>query len=155
MQNQNTLLLVEDESVEAAARAKRLSAAGYLVTVVSSGEAAVESIQNRPEDFDLILMDIFLGDGIDGAEAARRILAVRDLPIVFLSARADPELIERTERIGSYGYVDKDTDEALLLASIRMALRLYKANSRLARSEKDYRQLFDNMIAGFASHRMI
>ena len=66
------ILLVEDEALIAMAVQKQLSVLEYCVDVVSSGEQAVEFISSNTNT-DLILMDINLGPGIDGTEAAARI----------------------------------------------------------------------------------
>ncbi len=163
MQEQNkTLLLVEDEAVIALAEVMQLKKAGYAVIHVETGEAAVETVDRDPAAIDLILMDIDLGAGIDGTEAAEQILSRHDLPLVFLSSHAEAEYVERTDRITSYGYVLKNSGEMVLLRSITMAFRLHDANQRLkagnerlAASERRYHQLFENLTAGFALHQMV
>ena len=57
---------------------------------------------------DLILMDIDLGKGMDGTEAAQIILHNREIPIVFLSNHTEKEIVNKTEKITSYGYVVKN-----------------------------------------------
>jgi DNA-binding NarL/FixJ family response regulator len=70
-------------------------------------------------------MDVDLGEGMDGTEAAKRILADRTIPVVFLSSHTEREVVQKTEGITSYGYVVKHSGETVLMASIRMAFRLY------------------------------
>lgn len=125
-----TILLVEDDAILALAGKDRLEQAGYAVLTASRGEAAVELATGRPE-VALVLMDIDLGHGMDGAEAARRIIAQRDVPVLFLSSHTEPEVVERTEQISSYGYVVKDSGEVVLEASIRMAFRLHAEKLRV------------------------
>jgi DNA-binding NarL/FixJ family response regulator len=62
-------------------------------------------------NIDLILMDIDLGGGIDGAKAAEEILKDFYIPILFLSAHTEKEIVEKTEKITSYGYVVKSADD--------------------------------------------
>ena len=83
--NQKTILLVEDESLIALTEKEDLEDYGYRVLTANSGEKAVEVFRKNPS-IDLILMDINLGTGIDGTEAAITILEERDIPIVFLSS---------------------------------------------------------------------
>lgn len=156
------LLLVEDEPIVALAGKRQLQRAGYRVVHVQSGEKAIEAIRRADPWIDLVLMDIDLGPGIDGTEAAREILTVRDLPIVFLSSHTEREYVEKTDQISSYGYVAKNSGEMVLLRSITMAFRLFEANRKLkasyeeiSRSERRYRSLFENLNAGFALHQMI
>jgi two-component system, sensor histidine kinase PdtaS len=124
--SQRTILLVEDEAVIAMAEAKMLKRNGYAVHTANSGSTAVEAVRGG-EVIDLVLMDLDLGKGMDGAEAAERILDAKNLPVLFLSNHTEPEVVERTERIASYGYVVKNSGETVLIASIKMAFRLFEA----------------------------
>ncbi|HRZ90928.1 MAG TPA: response regulator, partial [Spirochaetia bacterium] len=88
------ILLVEDEALISAATSRTLQRFGFTVRTAPTGERAVEAVDTDP-GIDLVLMDIDLGPGIDGAEAARRILRIRDLPLVFHSAHTEPEVVEK------------------------------------------------------------
>ncbi|MFW5808691.1 MAG: PAS domain S-box protein, partial [Spirochaetota bacterium] len=118
-------LLVEDEPVTAAYQKQALVSHGYSVSTVSTGEDAVSYIETHPQ-CDLILMDIDLGDGMDGTEAAGIILSRRNTPLVFLTSHTEPEIVNRTEKITSYGYVVKNAGIIVLDASIKMAFRLFE-----------------------------
>ena len=128
--DRKTILIVEDEAIIALATRAILEKNGYSVLVVYSGRKAVETVESKP-GIDLILMDIDLGRGMDGTEAAERILLNRDVPVLFLSSHTETEIVERTEKITSYGYVVKNTGETVLLASIRMAFRLHDAQVKI------------------------
>lgn len=141
------ILLVEDEPLVAMSEKRQLGKYGYVVRTVATGEAAVEVAQ-RSSDIDLILMDIDLGEGIDGTQAAETILKNCDIPIVFLSSHTEPEVVEKTERITSYGYVVKSSSITVLDASIKMAFRLFESR-RLADDT------FTHSINGFCVHRAI
>ena len=125
------ILLVEDEAIIALSESKKLAGAGYSVIHATSGEKAFELFQADPGYFDLILMDIDLGPGIDGTETARRILRKHDVPIVFLSSHMEPEIVEKTEMITNYGYVVKSSVFTVLDASIKMAFKLFDAQKKL------------------------
>jgi len=127
---QKTILLVEDEALIAMAERRTLAAEGYTVITVSSGEDAIAEI-DQTESIDLVVMDIDLGPGIDGTEAAERILTRHVVPVVFLSSHTDPEVVKKTEGITSYGYIVKNSGDTVLLASIRMAFRLHEAHARI------------------------
>ncbi|NBC28529.1 MAG: PAS domain S-box protein, partial [Spirochaetes bacterium] len=155
-----SILLVEDEAIIALGEQRMLERNGFAVELAHSGEDAVRRA-TADETIELILMDIDLGHGcMDGTEAARRILACRDLPIVFLSSHTEPDIVRRTEEISSYGYVVKDSGETVLTASIRMAFRLYHAHQdvrarteAVEASERKYRMLFEAMKEGLAIYR--
>lgn len=140
-----TLLLVEDEAIIALAERKALERYGYSVVVSTSGEDAIRIMQLNP-GIDLILMDIDLGSGMDGTEAAAAILESNNLPIVFLSSHTEPEIVEKTEMITSYGYVVKNSSITVLDVSIKMAFKLFKARETLMESEALYSNLMENSV---------
>jgi|GEM_PF-1173638 len=156
-----TLLLVEDEALIAMSESMMLTELGYAVIVASSAEQALAAVEQDP--IDLVLMDIDLGRGKpDGTIAASRILESHDLPIVFLSSHTEPEIVERTEAITSYGYILKGSARTVIDASIRMAFRLHDANiavnahaTALAESETRFREVFNNLDEGVAIYRAI
>jgi len=119
-----SILLVEDEILIALAEKSELESWGYKVATVNTGEKAVDFMKNDP-GIELILMDIDLGKGMDGTKAAEIILGNRDIPILFLSSHIDREVVEKTEKITSYGYVVKDSSITVLDASIKMAFKLF------------------------------
>jgi PAS domain S-box-containing protein len=125
-EKQKTILLVEDEAITALTEKLILEKYGYKVITVHSGEEAVATVEKTPA-IDLILMDINLGAGIDGTEAAALILKNHDLPVVFLSSHTEPEVVAKTEKITSYGYVVKNSSITVLDASIKMAFKLFEA----------------------------
>lgn len=127
------ILLVEDEALIALSERRVLERNGYEVTVAHSGASAIEAFKSQ-RDIDLVLMDIDLGPGMDGTVAAGAILSDGEVPVVFLSSHTEPEVVAKTEKITSYGYVAKSSGETVLLATIRMAFRLFEArvNERIA-----------------------
>ena len=135
------ILLVEDELIVAKDQAGRLEREGFEVVVASSGREAVE-IALR-EQVDLVLMDIRLGGGLDGIEAAEEILRKKELPVVFLTAYADPRTLAEVSRVTPYGYVLKNSGIHLLLQSIRMALDLFSSRQEIREREERLRSLID------------
>ena len=143
-----TILLVDDEALLAMTTASVLKRNGFAVLTVYNGEKAITAVEE--EKIDCILMDIDLGKGkMDGTEAASLILQNHDIPVVFLSSHTEPEIVEKTEKITSYGYVVKNSGETVLLASIKMAFRLHEANAaqiekskQLEASEKMFSKAF-------------
>jgi DNA-binding NarL/FixJ family response regulator len=70
-------------------------------------------------------MDIDLGRGIDGIEAAEQILAEQTVPIVFLSSHQEPEIVERVRTVTRYGYVLKNSGTFILVEAIYVALEVF------------------------------
>jgi PAS domain S-box-containing protein len=125
-EKQKTILLVEDEAIIAMVEKTTLERFGYKVIMANTGEEAVAVVGKTPA-IDLILMDINLGAGIDGAEAAEIILQDHDIPIMFLSSHTEPEFVARTEKITAYGFIVKNSCDTVFQALIKMVFKLYEA----------------------------
>ncbi len=139
-----TILLVEDERVTALMTSTAIQKAGYHVITAYSGESAIQIAQSNNE-IDIILMDIELGDGIDGTEAAQIILSKRNIPIVFLSSHTEKEYVDKVKKIARYGYVVKNSGDFVLLSSIEMAFELNNANIQVKESEERYKRITDGL----------
>ncbi len=147
---QKTILIVDDDDFCANFTSKIIRKSGFGVLVARTGEAAFE-IASTDEKIDLILMDIELGSGIDGSEAARRILEKRNVPIVFLTSHTEREYVDRVADIAGYGYVVKNSSAFVLRSSIDMALKLFEAHEKLTNELKERMQvesdlMFSNII---------
>lgn len=145
-----SLLIVEDDSVMASAHRKLLEDNGYEVSIAETGERAVEQIQS--DTFDLILMDIDLGPGIDGTETARKILNLIEIPIVFLTSHSEKELVEKVRNITRYGYVIKNSGKFVLLSSIEMAFELFNMHKKTKQKEEMFQMIAENTLDLIALH---
>lgn len=161
-ENKKNILLVEDEAVIAMTEKMHLEKYGYIVHEVTTGEKAVQSILEKTYPVDIILMDINLGSGMDGTQAAELILNHKEIPVLFLSSHTEPEIVAKTEKITSYGYVVKGSSITVLDASIKMALKLFdaKANEKINKealqiSEERYINLFENMKNAVAVYKPV
>lgn len=143
------LLLVEDEAIVALATATMLRGLGYLVQHAADGAAAVAWVEANPTD--LVLMDIDLGSGIDGTEAAQQILSNVNIPIVFLTSHSEKEWVRKVRGITKYGYVLKNSGEFVLAQSIETAFELFDSHQLLAASEARYRTMARNLPNGMVA----
>lgn len=124
------ILVVEDECIVALDIQSRLRKMGYeMAGTASSGEDAMLAVGENPPD--VILMDVHLGSGIDGVEAAARIRENFRIPVVFITAYADQELISRIRLTEPFAYVLKPFEESELHASIEIALLRHKLEQEL------------------------
>jgi signal transduction histidine kinase/DNA-binding NarL/FixJ family response regulator len=121
-------MVVEDELLVALDIEKRLEGSGYVVTTARTGTEAVEQAARLSPD--LVLMDIKLTGEMDGIEAARRIRARSEVPIVYLTAFADPATLDRARVTEPYGYILKPFEQRELNATIEMALYRHQAERR-------------------------
>lgn len=136
-----SILLVEDDAIIALRQRKLLEENGYQVETVHSGRKALTAALDPHRSIDLILMDIDLGPGMEGTEVAERVLAERDLPVVFLTSHAEEEMVSKVKGITRYGYVLKRSGDFVLLESIAMALELFETRQALERSRDLYRSV--------------
>ncbi|EGK83888.1 hybrid sensor histidine kinase/response regulator [Microcoleus vaginatus PCC 9802] len=115
------ILIVEDELLIAKNLSPKLEKLGYQIAdIVSSGADAIQRARElRP---DLILMDIVIKGDIDGIETAAIINQELDIPIIYTTAYADDETLQRAEKTGSYGYLLKPFKEREMHATIKIAL---------------------------------
>ncbi|MFY8148910.1 MAG: response regulator [Prochlorococcaceae cyanobacterium] len=90
-----TVLLVEDRALLERVSVRSLNRYGFAVISSSSAEEALATIRNDTA-IDIVLMDIDLGLGMNGLEAARRIRSLSDVPILFHSSREDRESLHFT-----------------------------------------------------------
>ena len=113
------VLIVEDELLIAMSLESMVEDFGYTVcaTAASGEEAVSKAIQTRP---DVILMDINLGQGIDGVEAARRTRETLKARIVFVTAYGAASVMARIgSDIPDAIIVNKPVDSGTLLSAIR------------------------------------
>jgi len=133
MMDQANILIVEDELLIAKNTARKLKKLGYnVLKIVSSGKAAIEFVSHKQPD--LILMDIAIKGEIDGIETANVIksqLDLPDIPIIFLTAYANDETLDRAAATGCYGYLIKPFRDKELQAAIKMALSKHQEQSEI------------------------
>jgi AmiR/NasT family two-component response regulator len=114
------VLIAEDQTLIRLELHRLLEAAGYDVCGMAiDGLEAVECAADLQPD--LVVLDVKM-PRLDGVEAARRILAARNVPIVMLTAYGYGELISRALEAGVVGFVVKPFREADLLDALRDAL---------------------------------
>lgn len=115
------IMVVEDEGAIALNIKHRLEKLGYSVpSIVSTGEEAIEKIDEMIPD--LILMDIMLKGEMDGVDTANVIHDNFDIPIIYLTAYTDENLLNRAKMTEPYGYIVKPFKENDLRTNIKMAL---------------------------------
>lgn len=128
------LLYIEDEAIIALNQKKIFEKHGYEVVYVSSGEQALTIIDNSAEHFDVIVSDIDLGEGcMKGTDAAKKILKRHTIPIVFLTSHTEKAMVAQAESITNYGYVIKNSGEAVLIETLKHALALFAVMQELTR----------------------
>ncbi|AFY68790.1 response regulator receiver sensor signal transduction histidine kinase [Thalassoporum mexicanum PCC 7367] len=115
------VLVVEDEAISAENIAIRLQKQGYAVVgIVDAGDVAIETAKRTSPD--IILMDIMLKGEVDGIRAASEIYTQLKVPIVYMTAFADRDTLERSKQAQPFGYLVKPFKPQELRATIEIAL---------------------------------
>lgn len=128
------ILVVEDESIIALNIKKKLKSFGYTVpAIVSTGEEAIKMTEITFPD--LILMDVMLKGDMDGVQAIEEIRKRFDIPVIYLTAYSDDEVLERAKLTQPYGYIVKPFKANDLRTNIEIAL--YKHKMEKSAGKKD------------------
>ncbi|MEM3342155.1 MAG: response regulator, partial [Thermoplasmata archaeon] len=138
-----TIMIVEDEVLLAFEIKETLEKNGYevIATAVSGLEAIQKADQYRP---DLILMDINLQGKMDGTEAAAVIRLRYNIPVIFLTAYSQRDLIEKAKLARPFSYLIKPVSEDYLIAAVSVAFYTHSMEKKLAESEERFRLFFDS-----------
>ncbi|MEH1937615.1 MAG: response regulator [Nostoc sp.] len=129
------ILVVEDEAIVAKDLQYRLIKFGYTVpAIASSGEEAInKAVEISP---DLVLMDIKLKGSMDGIEAAQEIYKRLDIPVIYLTAYADENTLERAKITEPFGYLLKPFKERELQINIEITLTKHGLERQLKINKK-------------------
>ncbi|WP_392530827.1 response regulator [Nostoc sp. C117] len=129
------ILVVEDEAIVAKDLQYRLKKFGYTVPeIASSGEEAInKAVEISP---DLVLMDIRLKGKMDGIEAAQEIYKRLDIPVIYLTAYADDNTLERAKITEPFGYLLKPFKEKELQTNIEITLIKHGLEKQLKSNKK-------------------
>jgi two-component system alkaline phosphatase synthesis response regulator PhoP len=122
------ILVVDDEQNILDLVNYNLQKEGYKVTLVTSGEKALEEARKNPHD--LILLDLML-TGIDGLEVCRSLKydqITKDIPIIMLTAKGEESDIVIGLELGAEDYITKPFSPKVLIARIRNLLRRIHRN---------------------------
>jgi signal transduction histidine kinase len=137
----NSILIVDDTPHNIRLLFDVLDRAGFVISVVKSGEAALQKLsQIQP---DLILLDVMM-PGIDGFETCRRIKANpehSDIPIVFMTALSETDRIVAGLQLGAVDYITKPIQVEEVLARVNTHLGLRNIQKQLRQ------EIYDRQLA--------
>jgi PAS domain S-box-containing protein len=126
-----TILLIDDTSSNLSIAANLLENRGYRVAVAQDGEEGVHrAVVTQP---DLIMLDVML-PGVDGFEICRMLKAqesTRDIPVIFMTALAEPESKVRGFEAGGVDYVTKPLQIDEVIARVETHLKLHAMQRQL------------------------
>ncbi len=129
------ILIVEDNFITSDEIKDRLSELGYKhCDTAFSGEEAIEKAAVFQPD--LVLMDINLGEGIDGIETAARIRQNNAVPVIYLTAYDDDNTLKRAQITKPYAYILKPFEERELHVAIDIALEQHRLKQELQKAKE-------------------
>ncbi|HDR05383.1 MAG TPA: PAS domain S-box protein [Candidatus Marinimicrobia bacterium] len=128
------ILIVDDELIIASDIQSIIERLGFRVTGIAEDAAEAWKMVEK-ELPDLILMDIRLRGKTDGITLSEEILNKYDIPIVFISAFADNETLDRAKKIEPYSYLTKPFNTRDLHSAVEIALYKHSLGKKLKESE--------------------
>jgi two-component system cell cycle sensor histidine kinase/response regulator CckA len=139
-----SILIVEDEGLIALDLKKKIEQAGYSVPMIADNAAdALLGVERlRPS---LVLMDIRLRGAQDGIETADQIRRNFHIPVMFVTAHADQDTLDRAKITEPFGYIVKPFHSVDFRAQIEMALWKHKMEQKLRASEAWLATTFGNV----------
>jgi two-component system sensor histidine kinase/response regulator len=147
-----TLFIVDDQERNLRVLGTMLGQLGFDIEMATSGEEALRRLAAHKPD--LILLDVVM-PGLDGLEVCRQIHAQPDLaniPIIFLSASDDKNLIVRALEAGAVDYVTKPFNRAELISRVRTHLALKQARDGLGQLAEDKDEFLGILAHDFKNH---
>ena len=128
---QEIILIVDDNPTNIQVLSDLLKEYGFKVLVAKDGESCLQRLEKvRP---DLILLDVLM-PGIDGFETCRRLKAspgTKEIPVIFMTALADPVDKLKGLTIGAVDYITKPLQHEEAIARVNIHLQLRNLNKRL------------------------
>ena len=125
-------LLIVDDTPENLAVLGELLASTYRILVANSGARALSLAEAEPRP-DLILLDVMMPE-MNGYEVFNRLQALpetRDIPVIFVTAQAEPDEEEHGLDVGAVDYIIKPIRPAVVLARVRAQLQVKQARDFL------------------------
>lgn len=135
------ILVVDDQPANIQIVGAVLGSLGHEIVPAGDGPTALKRVALRSPD--LILLDMLM-PGMGGCEVCRQLKENsdwKDIPVIFLSAADDKDLIVRALDSGGVDYITKPFNQAELISRVRTQLALKSARDRLKQLAEDKDEL--------------
>lgn len=151
MQNNNHILVVDDSSSLLSMVKEYLRMFGYKTAIAKNGKEALKKI--KANSFDLILLDVNLPD-ISGYEVCRQLKSndlSKEIPVIFITVRSDPESMKRGFEAGGVDYLTKPFHREELLLRVKTHIDLKRSRSELLEA-KEFAEKSEKLKMAFLSN---
>ena len=138
MNDQTTVLVVDDEPEIVLLMSDFLRAEGYQVVTAGDGNEALAALQEQ--SVDCVLLDVMM-PGLSGFDLLRKVREERDIPVLILSARMDDSDKIRGLGLGADDYIVKSATPAEVVARVKAVLRRARPAAQPARQTLDFDRL--------------
>jgi phosphoserine phosphatase RsbU/P len=141
------IFIVDDLDENLQVLGSTLTENGYDVAAASSGIEALEILEEETDLPDLILLDVMMPD-LDGWDTCKRIKEskkTKDIPVIFLTAKAEVEDMVKGFDSGGVDYITKPFNSRELLARVKTHLELKYSKEELQK-QKDKLQAAYSLI---------
>jgi two-component system nitrogen regulation response regulator NtrX len=150
-------LIVDDEPGIRRTLSGVLEDEGFGVATAATGEECLSLAVK--DQFDLILLDIWLGDGIDGLETLSRLRDSRvDASVVMISGHGNIETAVRSTKLGAFDFIEKPLSLERIVVTCRNALKqreLERSNERLQQELAEEYKMVGESVAMRAVRKQI
>lgn len=126
MKNCPHIMVVDDDQDTLKIINRALELEGYTVITASDGRAALALLEEHSPD--LIILDVIMPE-LDGFQVLKLLRARSNVPIIMLTARGEPLLVQKALALGADDYVTKPFRPLVLMARVRAKLRRAQAGS--------------------------
>ena len=145
----NVILVVDDERGIRETLRGVLEDEGFEVETVSSGEDCLKAIQSK--SYGCILLDIWLGSGIDGLDTLKRLQDENvDSAVIMISGHGNIETAVKSTKLGAFDFIEKPLSLEKTVLTVRNAIRtkeLERANEQLAETvNQDYVMIGNSVV---------
>lgn len=131
-----SILVVDDDRTTASVMQLYLENYGFTIAgIATNGKTAIDKAKSLKPD--LVLMDINLGRGLNGIEAADVIIKTLNIPVIYVSAHADDKTLKLAEKTNPDGFINKPLRETDLKTTVRLALKRRGQNKTKSESDID------------------
>lgn len=138
--NDGWVLVVDDDADNLRMASRILATSALRVSCVRSGEEALRFLNGCRDTLpDMILLDIHMPgmDGFDTLAQIRRIPALEELPVIFLTADENSEAEARGLDAGALDFIRKPFVPQILLTRVRHIIELTRLQNDLARQVEE------------------